>query len=76
MTPRICYCCGNPTESALTVKNPIANNEAKRATTRSRKQTKDKPKKGGIYAALRRSPLIGANLNLTRPFNPGRKIDL
>ncbi len=34
------------------------------------------PKKGGILAALRRSPLVGAYLDLTRPFTPGRAVDL
>ena len=34
------------------------------------------PKKGGILAALRRSPLVGADLDLQRPFNPGRTVDL
>src|SRR5712664_2209653 len=34
------------------------------------------PKKGGILAALRRSPLVGANLDLTRPREEGRKVDL
>ncbi|MGZ5871557.1 MAG: hypothetical protein ACXWKP_05530 [Bradyrhizobium sp.] len=34
------------------------------------------PKKGGILAALRRSPLVGADLNLTRSHETGRKIDL
>ena len=34
------------------------------------------PKKGGILAALRRSPLVGADLDLTRPFTPGRAVDL
>jgi len=32
--------------------------------------------KGGILAWLRSSPLVGADLNLTRPFTTGRKIDL
>jgi hypothetical protein len=32
--------------------------------------------KGGIWTWLRNSPLVGADLNLTRPFTPGRKIDL
>jgi len=32
--------------------------------------------KGGILKALRRSPLVGAALNLKRPFVPGRKVDL
>lgn len=33
------------------------------------------PKKGGILAALRRSPLVGADLDLTRPRDEGRKVD-
>ena len=34
------------------------------------------PKKGGILAALRRSPLVGAEIDLSRPVEEGRKIDL
>jgi hypothetical protein len=34
------------------------------------------PKKGGILAALRRSPLVGAGLDLTRPREEGREIEL
>ena len=34
------------------------------------------PKKGGILAALRRSPLVGADLDLTRPREAGCDIDL
>ena len=34
------------------------------------------PRKGGILAARRRSPLVGADLNLARPREPGRKIEL
>jgi hypothetical protein len=34
------------------------------------------PKKGGILAALRRSPLVGADLDLTRQREEGRKVDL
>jgi hypothetical protein len=34
------------------------------------------PEKGGILAALRRSPLVGAQLNLTRDKGPGRKVKL
>jgi hypothetical protein len=34
------------------------------------------PKKGGILAALRRSPLVGADLDVTRVVTRGRKIDL
>jgi hypothetical protein len=33
-------------------------------------------KKGGILDALRRSPLVGADLDLSRPLTPGRKVDL
>jgi hypothetical protein len=42
----------------------------------SRTVTGESPKKGGILAALRRSPLVGADLNLARPRDTGRKIDL
>jgi hypothetical protein len=31
---------------------------------------------GGILAALRRSPLVGADLDLSRPRDEGRKVDL
>ena len=34
------------------------------------------PRKGGILAALRRSPLVGADLDLTRPHDEERAIDL
>jgi hypothetical protein len=34
------------------------------------------PKKGGILTALRRSPLVGADLDLKRPVTVGRKVDL
>ena len=34
------------------------------------------PRKGGILNALRRSPLVGADLNLKRPVVAGRKVDL
>ena len=34
------------------------------------------PKTGGILAALRRSPLVGADLDFARPHETGRKIDL
>jgi hypothetical protein len=33
-------------------------------------------KKGGILAALRRSPLVGADLEIARPVAPGRRVDL
>jgi hypothetical protein len=34
------------------------------------------PKAGGILAALRRSPLVGADLDLSRLREEGRKVDL
>lgn len=34
------------------------------------------PKKGGILNALRRSPLVGADLDLNRPPAPGRRVEL
>ena len=34
------------------------------------------PKKGGILNALRRSPLVGVELNLERPVAADRKVDL
>ena len=46
-----------------------------RATVR-RTVSGEPPKKGGILSALRRSPLVGADLNLTRPVVAGRKVDL
>lgn len=36
----------------------------------------EQPPKGGILAALRRSPLVGADLDLSRPPIPGRKVAL
>lgn len=35
-----------------------------------------RPRKGGILEALRRSPLVGADAVPARPFEPGRKVDL
>jgi transposase len=34
------------------------------------------PAKGGILAALRRSPLVAANITVTRSKDTGRKLDL
>ena len=34
------------------------------------------PRKGGILAALRRSPLVGADVIPPRPFETGREVDL
>lgn len=38
--------------------------------------SEDEGRKGGIVEALRRSPLVGANLNLTRSNTRGRDLDL
>jgi len=34
------------------------------------------PKRGGILAALRRSPLVGADLDLSRPREEGRSVEV
>lgn len=36
----------------------------------------DAPKMGGVVAALRRSPLVGSDIDLSRSHIEGRKIDL
>ncbi len=36
----------------------------------------EQPKPGGILAALRRSPLIGADLDLSRSRDTGREVEL
>jgi len=36
----------------------------------------DPPKRGGILAALRRSPLVSANVEISRQREEGREIDL
>ncbi len=46
-----------------------------RATVR-RTIAGEPPRKGGILAALRRSPLVSADLKVTRPISHGRKVDL
>jgi outer membrane protein TolC len=46
-----------------------------RATLR-RAISGEPPKKGGILNALRRSPLVGANLDVNRLVTHGRKVDL
>jgi hypothetical protein len=53
------------------------NPDAKRIrATVSQTVAGEPPKKGGILAALRRSPLVGADLNLARSHETGRKVDL
>jgi hypothetical protein len=46
-----------------------------RATVR-RTISAEPPKNGGILNALRRSPLVGADLDLERPVILGREVDL
>jgi hypothetical protein len=46
-----------------------------RATVR-RTISDQPPKKGGILAALRRSPLVGADIDIGRSFTHGRKVDV
>jgi hypothetical protein len=46
-----------------------------RATVR-RTISGEPPRKGGILSALRRSPLLGADLDVRRPVTRGRKVDL
>jgi hypothetical protein len=36
----------------------------------------EQSKKGGIFHALRRSPLVGADLDLSRTATQGRRVDL
>src|ERR1700733_7740303 len=50
--------------------------EASRIRVEVMRTVSDIPKKGGILAALRRSPLVGAELKIGRPFHTGRKVDL
>jgi hypothetical protein len=41
-----------------------------------RRTISGEPSKGGVFHALRRSPLVGADLDLTRSFTSSRKLDL
>jgi len=41
-----------------------------------RRTISGEPSQGSILKALRRSPLVGAELNLTRPAASGRPVDL
>jgi len=50
--------------------------DAARLRTEIMKQVSDQtPTRGGIWAALRRSPAVGADLDLTRERAPERDID-
>ena len=50
--------------------------EAKRIRSEVSRAVSGSSKKGGILAALRRSPLVGSELKIERPFDAGRKLDL
>ena len=51
--------------------------EAEQARTAVKAAIADEPPRpGGILAALRRSPLVGADLDLSRPREEGRRVDL
>jgi hypothetical protein len=51
--------------------------EANRIRLEVTRTVSDTPrKKGGILAALRRSPLVGVELEIDRAFDSGRKVDL
>ncbi len=50
--------------------------EASRIRREVTRTVSDMPQKGGVLAALRRSPLVGADLKFERPFDAGRKVDL
>jgi hypothetical protein len=41
-----------------------------------RKEAREPPPKGNVLAALCRSPMVGAQLDLRRPVIKGRDIDL
>lgn len=50
--------------------------EAKRIRSEVSRAVSRSTKKGGILAALRRSPLVGSDLKIERPFDAGRNVDL
>jgi hypothetical protein len=57
----------------------LARNDAEATRLRaevSRTVTGNPSGKGGILAALRRSPLVGADLDLSRSMEAGRKVNL
>lgn len=49
--------------------------EATRIRSELMRTVWDAPAQGGILAALRRSPLVGADLMMDRPAVTGRKVD-
>jgi hypothetical protein len=42
----------------------------------SRTVAGESPRRGGILAALQRSPLVGADLDLSRPREEGRHVEI
>lgn len=42
----------------------------------SRGMAVDPPRRGGVLEAFRRSPLVGADLDISRPSEPDRKVDV
>jgi hypothetical protein len=56
----------------------IANGPEARRIRRAMQETLavEPPKTGGVLAALRRSPLVGAGLDFARQREGGRKVDL
>jgi hypothetical protein len=57
----------------------LAENDSEAARIREavrRSLVGEPPKRGRILAALRRSPLVGADLELARPVTDGRAVDL
>lgn len=50
--------------------------EASRIRSEVIRTVSDVQTKGGILAALRRSPLVGADLNIARTRDAGRQVDL
>ena len=50
--------------------------EARRIRSEITRAISGQPQKGGVLATIRRSPLVGADLKINRPFDTGRKVDL
>lgn len=50
--------------------------EARRIRSEVTRAVSGMTEKGGILAALRRSPLVGSDVKMERPFEDGRKVDL
>ncbi len=70
---------GSDRDLIRTLARRLAEDDQEAARLRSvvsRTISGEPPRKGGILAALRRSPLVGADLDLTRAHDEGRDIDL